>query len=716
MVKQKTNMRPILPTIINSNNILINRIRTNSRYNFRKTPLVNYKNENHGIIRLNKNKFINRKINIETRQNKSIIQEKNSKNIWNDFNKLLKIDGINKNNINYKKEWVSASAVKNYLLKDPSIDWIKEYYVKKGYTEYSNNIPNKLRTIIKDQHEKQVKKEKDKLSILFEKGNKFEDEVLSYLKNKYPNSFKTVVTSTRNIKPEDMGRTIEFMKQGIPIIEQAVLYNYENYTFGAADILIRSDWINKIFEQEVLTNDEINIKSPKLGHNYHYIVIDIKWTTLHLCANGLNIRNSNRFPAYKGQLAIYNAAIGLIQGYTPLKAYILAKGWNYQKNNIKYTGKNCFDLLGEINYETFDSNYIELTKKAIKWVREVRYNGHKWTMTPPSVPELYPNMCNRYDIGFHGIKNQIADENDELTQIWMVGVRNREVAHNNGIFKWSDPECNAEIMGIRGKKIAPIVDQIIHVNRDNLEGYVYPSIIKNNVNDWHHKHTTDFYVDFESINGDFYESNMNIEDSSVDNGVVFMIGVGWERNNKWYYQCFTMDSYNRNEEMKAMDQFTNFIKNQCNRTRRKPTLFHWGNAELTLFNNVNKRHNYRWSNWYKSINWLDMCKVFTEEPIIVKGAKKFGIKVVANAMRHHNLIEVGWDRNGPSDGLNAMLEAADYYKFIEGKINSTSNDNKYNLSETNKQEELFKSIIKYNEVDCKALWEIINYLRKNNTK
>ena len=73
------------------------------------------------------------------------------------------------------------------------------------------------------------------------------------------------------------------------------------------------------------------------------------------------IRNTERFPSYKGKLAIYNAAVGLIQGYTPDKSYILGKSWKYTTRGTTEKGYNCFDLLGEINYnDEFDNKYINL--------------------------------------------------------------------------------------------------------------------------------------------------------------------------------------------------------------------------------------------------------------------------------------------------------------------------------------------------------------------
>ena len=154
----------------------------------------------------------------------------------------------------------------------------------------------------------------------------------------------------------------------------ASLYNEDNMTFGVADLLVRSDWINKLFDDDVLSKEETVIKAPNLNGDYHYITIDIKWTTLLLCANGKSILISQRFPAYKGQLAIYNAAVGKLQGYTPAKAFILAKGWNYTSMGRKYKGYNCFELLGEIDYDNFDILIVD-NSETDEYMNEIMASG-----------------------------------------------------------------------------------------------------------------------------------------------------------------------------------------------------------------------------------------------------------------------------------------------------------------------------------------------------
>jgi hypothetical protein len=638
---------------------------------------------------------------------------------WDDFNNYkLVVDNIDSN-----KEWVSPSAIKNYLMKDPLLDWLKLYYVNLGYNDTNtqmNNLPLFIQNKTSGERRNSLENEQTKCSVLFEMGNKFEDEVCRHLKMLYPGCVTEIVKDVRtDLTPESQNMTYQCMQGGVPIILQAPLYNWSNKTFGIADIIVRSDWINKIIDNPVLSDEESVTKAPNLVGNYHYRVIDIKWTTMQLCSDGIRIRNSQRFPAYKGQLAIYNAAIGQLQGYTPSKAYILAKSWKFISCSETYEGYNCFDLLGHIDFTDFDEKYLDLTKRAIDWVRNVRYNGRKWSCNPPSKEELYPNMCNRYDNPYHMVKKDLANKNHEITEIWMVGPKHRTNALENGINKWSDPNCTSESLGIYGKKIAPIVDGILDINRDKSGIKIKPDIIENNFGDWQIKNKLEFYIDFESANECFYNRHINLENSKQESGVLFMIGVGYEdpETGQWIYKPFYMNKFNQDEEKRIMDEFVKFIEGKVDEHIKKyniksrklctPVFYHWGNAEISLFRNANKRHENVWAQWAKSALWVDFCKIFVSEPILIKGAKKFNLKEIARNMYNHGFIKSKW-QDSLGDGLSAMMEAVQYYRVIEN-YDQLSEQQKYEYNA------LFKSVIDYNEIDCKTVWEIVNYLRSNHT-
>jgi hypothetical protein len=220
------------------------------------------------------------------------------------------------------------------------------------------------------------------IELLFEGGNKFEEKIYEELKTTFGNDFKLVFNNSKidsflkdrsidGILKDGYDDVKKYMNIGIPIIAQAPLINETNKTYGIADLIVRTDYLEvlfNIFEPD----DEIYIKAPKLKYKkYHYRIIDIKWTTLLLCTDGKTLRNQGFFPAYKGQLALYSAALEDIQGYIPNYAYIMGKSWKICKTNIDskdlrlYTGYSAFDRPCIVSYTGRDKKYVDLTKEAI---------------------------------------------------------------------------------------------------------------------------------------------------------------------------------------------------------------------------------------------------------------------------------------------------------------------------------------------------------------
>lgn len=623
-----------------------------------------------------------------------------SKNLWNGMLKYERITGIRE-----QDEWISGTSIRNYMLNDAIMDWLDRYYLNLGFNDGTT-----ITTFMKDEMEKNIEQERNKMTVLFNNGLSFESAVFDELKRKYPDDHVQIGYTRDDVNDENYQKTIESMKSGISIIMQAVLINHSNKTRGMADLLIRSDRINAIFGENQIPEDDISIPSRKLGTNFHYRVIDIKWTTLHLCSDGKLIRNDERIPAYKGQLAIYNSILGHTQGYYSKHAYILGHAWKYETCGDKFSGSSCFDLLGHIDYGGFDKQYIERTIEAMEWVRNLRCNGSKWKLIPPSMPQLYPNMSNSNDTPWSEVKTLVANKINELTQLWQVGPKNRDIGHSNNVFKWSDKGCNASTLGINGKKIAPILDKIIDINQSD-NSIISPDIITNNDMDWQVETSLDFFVDFETLNGCFMKAPDNVYNNKSDTNIIFLIGIGYCEDQIWKYKSFKMEKLNTNCELQAIDEWLSFVDEQIEkyklkykRIKRKevmPRFFHWSNAEITSINIANNRHNYRWSKWLKNIVWIDMCKIFQNEPIVVKGSLRFKLKDIAKSMHSHGLIKTVWDTTGISDGLSAMIDAIEYYKLLENGSDNNS--------------DTMNQIEKYNEIDCKVIWEIVEYLRNNRT-
>jgi predicted RecB family nuclease len=306
---------------------------------------------------------------------------------------------------------------------------------------------------------------------------------------------------------------------------------------------------------------------------------------------------------------------------------------------------------------------------------------------------MYPNMCNTSDAPWTDIKQSIADKISELTSIWMVGHRNRQIGINNNINNFNSDLCTAEKLGIHGNTIAPLVNKIIDINRKSTSykyNLINPDKITNNDNNWQFINQDDFYLDFETLSDMWCDTKLDMSNNYIHNWI-FMIGIGHIVNNQWTYKCFKLNNLDISDENLMMNDFINYIYS----ITKTPRFFHWSHAEESILELVNNRHQNKFYDFIRSITFIDMLKIFKSEPIIIKGAVNFKLKQVGKALYKHGLIQSTWlsDSKCP-DGFNAMIGASQYYKIKKNRDNS-----------------ILDNIEKYNETDCKVVYEIVNYLR-----
>jgi|SaaInlStandDraft_6_1057023.scaffolds.fasta_scaffold18663_2 hypothetical protein len=591
-------------------------------------------------------------------------------------------------------EWVAASKTRNAALNDHCLDYFRAFNIKKFSDE-----PKKMTFSFEpsSKYERKDKKAIDASSFvdfLLISGNKFEDKIIEDLKVTFGNKLVKICEShdSRNIKYFE--KTLEEMKKGTPIIHQAILYNYEHKVFGSADLLVRSDYINKITRSNILDSSTIKIKAPLLNKNYHYRVIDVKFSKIHFNTDAETIRNTNNVKPFKTQIAIYNLALGEMQGYLPDQSYILGNGWILNrienKRPIEKSNKDPFDKLGSIDFSTKDNSYYDTAMDAVDWIKELN-SSNKFTHDPPNDVRIYPNMCNTYDGFYHKIKTDIATKYNEITSIWNCGVSNRTEAFSKSIRSWRDSECTAKNMGINGKKTSVIVDNILQFNqkRDRI---INISKIDHNNNNWRSDDLT-FYVDFETIGSILLDSTDKTK-LGVGGDFIFMVGIGWKcpNENEWNYECLYVNQINMNEEKRIIEEFNTKIKNLEDKYNTRAKVMHWSHAEKTFYNNVNNRYGHI----FDSINWFDLLEFFKSNNILVLDCLNFSLKTVARNMQKYNLINSVWD-NDVSDGLDAMYSSWQEYNKLDDIDKSSK----------------FINIIKYNEIDCKTMFEILQYLKNN---
>ena len=612
------------------------------------------------------------------------------------------------------RQWVSAGRTRNWMLGDPLIDWLQLY--------------GKSRDYLPKQELGGYDKDLDFLEFIFDKGREFEAGILRLFQDLH--DVITVAHDYREIN--SLGKaeeTFEVMQQGAPIIYQAVLWDAHNMNYGSPDFLVRSDVLRDLFPESI-SQQAAAASAPGLESNgWHYLVVDTKFTTLHLNASGTELANDGSAPAYKAQVYIYNRMLGRLQDFEPPESYLLGRGWQRRQKGDTYRGTNALAQLGPVPQNGTVANGVPIAtavEDALRWIRRVRTEGKEWQLLPePSVPELYPNMSNTDDAdmmleirpaelepGFGeedsggrwiGAKKWAASELKELTQLWQVGVGKRKEAHVAGIYRWDDPQVTPAALGVNGPKTGPTLAQLLAVNTDGGPS-VRPLRIEKTSEEWRLAPGVEFYVDFE------FCSDLNDDFSKLpEKGgqpLIFMIGCGHMENEEWQFKSLVTENLSAGEEIRIIQEWVDhmrLVRERLDPQNGIPRIFHWSHAEPTVLNNAYnsaKARHQEHAKW-PELGWYDfLTKVMREEPVVVRGALGFGLKAVANALHSHGLIETDW-ADSPIDGLGAMVGAWRCDEEAKAKGVPMS------------QLPMMYEIARYNEVDCKVMMEIVRYLRAN---
>ncbi len=586
-------------------------------------------------------------------------------------------------------DWIAATRTRNYVLGDPLLDWLSMFGANHGFVPDSEYSGYDIKT--------------DFTEFIFAQGRGFETAVMQQIESLVP----VTKISNNSYDVRDLNtsiKTVEAMRAGAEIIYQGALRNPETRTYGTPDLLVRSDVLAQLFPGQagaIATHDGapgIDVRSK------HYCVVDIKFTTLHLTGAGI-LMNIGSAPAYKVQVSLYNSALGRIQGLTPSNGFVIGRGWQIRKGRQTSRGVSCMEKLGIISMDSTIGGNVQVgdaANDAVDWVRKVRHEGNGWSLYPvPSVPELYPNMSNVQDSPWHRAKGDIAEELQELSLIWNVGVAVRRHLHSQGIKKWRDPKFSAEAVGMNPGDQYETLNRILQVNREQETSLVLPRIIHTAREEWGTERPLEFYVDFESV------SDLNDDFSKMPQRagtpMIFMIGCGHVEDGEWVFRQFTVDILTPPEERRILDEWFAYmaaVRESEGPDGSLPLIFHWSPAErLSLvaeYNSVAFRHpDIDWP----ALAWFDFyTEVMIAEPVVVKGAMDFGLKSIAKAFKSHGFVDTLW-KEGPADGLGAMIGAF--------WCDQTARDNGVPMRDS----ALMHQISGYNEVDCLVMMEAIRYLR-----
>lgn len=567
-------------------------------------------------------------------------------------------------------DWICATKVKNYILKDPYVDFLKIKTNKFGNDNFekTHSFPN----------------------FLSKQGIKFEQEIIDFIRILLPTD--DVVTIASNFDARDpifYEKTKKMIKEKkIPVLYQPVLHNHTNKTFGIPDLLIRNDYLSKLFPMQNFDN------IPK---HLHYVIIDIKFSTLNVKSDNIHLLNQNNISFYKSQLCIYNEALGNVQGYKPKQAYILGRRFKSKTSFVN----NPFYKLGTISFNGSDKKIISETKKAIKWIKRLKKYGNNWNVLPiPSVKELYPNMKQKsIGLSVSQLKNKLIDAKNlnEITMLWNCGIKHRNIAHKNNIFKWNDKKCNSKMLGFNETKTAEIIDRMIVLNRDFPTQFILYNKEELNIPK-KDPNTMEFFFDFETVNDVLLDVSVP-SNAKFTGNVIFMTGIGHMLNKKWNFKPFYTNDLSKIDEKQSIIKFFDYLKTFGN---KKIVLYHWGSIENTQLKRIVIDNNINTSGIdYKLI---DLCKIIKDNKIVFKDSFGFGLKSISKSMFDNGYMteKIYWNKNTSiSDGMSAMVNLIKCYK------KSKENQSFKNIESL----PIIKDIEQYNNSDCSTMECILKFIR-----
>ena len=551
-------------------------------------------------------------------------------------------------------DWVKATGIKNYIMDDTIID-----IINKNKSEETNI------NIMKDDTE-----ENELFEERLTRGIQFERDIVDMLIKKYYLDFVKICESYDAKNIDMFNLTLNHIKKGTPIIHQAVLHDPISKIYGCVDLLVRSDWLNKIFGSYIPDEDIVN-------NTIHYVVVDIKFHRLQYNSDGKSVRNEGMIKVFKSQLYIYNKAIGYMQNYVPRYAYILGRGWlktNIDNGNtITEKNNDPFDKPGYIDFIDNDKDIVVKSENALKWLNELKNNP--FDETKPKYNHSYPNMHNSVQLSGKKRKLSIAEETNELTLLGYVGVKQRKLALDQGITSYKDPELTGSKLGLTGKTEKIINTLIENQNLDiPIKGkYECPSL-----------KDVEVFLDFEYLYS-FDE----------DENIPYLCGIGYIDKNivsfdgstelvggpLWNFEYVLLDDISIESRNKMCQDIIEILE------KIKTThIYTWSDVDRRLLTNECKKFNL--DDKIFDLKWIDMYRFCLNNHINFKGAKGYGLKEIGRVLYELNLTNIKWHKNLSSSSIVGATKH--YYKNV--KWNPTT-------------------LLEYNHVDCRMIYEILKNLR-----
>lgn len=557
-----------------------------------------------------------------------------------------------------QEDWMPASQLRAFIREDPILVWLDHHGERNDFQKDSSPY--------------------EFIDFIFEKGNQFEAKWVSEMA---PEAIR-VCEHPWDVKlKEKVLQTWELMTTGTPVISQPALWWAPEKIYGVPDLIVHSNWLVDEFP-DYIDPQTANHPAENFGWNEgdgHYLVIDIKFTT-----DLTSSRKATDFKNYSSQIRIYTYILGNLQGFMPSKGYIVQR-----------------EPVDELLPLEIRSDLGEPLEQDLSSIRDryVDIKLHGESFKPWNISFLLPNLSNTKDAPWHSAKVKIASDyipGSDPCLVYQIGQQQKQKLKEMGypsldsLLSANPEDIDFEECKGLGKVYCSRIRRVLEANSTEALVPSCPTKIPK-------RKDYEFFVDFETFNNlnvDFDRQWPTLEGCEM----IFMIGVGWEERGNWEFEKFVTNSESPSAEENMIDEFIFFLNSKTTGhwdNNDDVALYHWSNAEVWQLRRAANRHRKRSDHLWRRLPWFDLeKKVFHAEPIGVPGAWNFKLKEIAGALNEYDAnCDLVWPGN-LDDGLRAMVMG---WKAYQQPNPIASKE--------------MQTIIEYNEVDCKAIWKILNWLR-----
>ena len=547
-------------------------------------------------------------------------------------------------------DWMPASQVRPLVLEDPALLWLEHHGAQYGFQP--DESPYSF------------------LEFIAAKSRQFEAK---WLQEIAPQAVRVCREASEVRDAEKVRQTLELMGQGAPVIAQPALWWAPERIYGAPDLIVQSAWLRKKFPGLWEAAQGVG-DAPQPDH---YLAFDLKFSTK------LEDRAKARdLAAYAAQLRLYTYMLGQLQGYMPRRGYLIAR--DRVADPLPVEIASALDL-------PLDADLAALRDQFI----EIKVNGAQYLPWVDAIVAANPaNQDDRWRTAKETIAREKVPGGDAalLYQVGSVARRGLAELGYPSLAALLEQEPGAvpleAIRGMGGKKASQI-RAILQANRGKSPVLPPPDLLPP-------RKPFEFYVDYEyftNLNVDFERQWPGLEGCEM----VFLIGMGWEQDTAWRYETLIAAEEDQRQEG---DLFERFIQRLASLTGgafsdpQRAALYHWTGAELRQTQRAADRQQLISDAPLRRLPWFDLQKVFLDGPIALPAALDYGLKSVAKALGEFDpQFTTQWPE-GFDEGLQAMVMGWKAYQAANPL-----------------QTQEMRALTEYLEADCKALWNILRWLR-----